>query len=248
MARELVYGWHAVKALCERDPAGVTEIWIRRGRHDPRIEYIVTLAGEHGIAVHRSSPRALDRLSGQGRHQGVVAGYRAAAPPAPALDLARLLASAPGPVLLLVLDGVQDPHNLGACLRTADAAGADAVVVPRQRAVGLTPGVRKAAAGAAESVPLVQVTNLARSLGEMREAGVRVVGASGEAPRSLFEADLRGSLALVLGGEERGLRRLTREQCEALVRIPTAGHTHTLNVSVVAGVCLFEALRQRTRR
>ncbi|NIR31174.1 MAG: 23S rRNA (guanosine(2251)-2'-O)-methyltransferase RlmB [Gammaproteobacteria bacterium] len=247
MAKELVYGWHTVGALCERDPAGVTEIWVQQGRHDPRSERVLALATRYGIAVHRASTRTLDRMAGGAHHQGVVAAYRAVSSGAPAPDLQEVLAKAPGPVLLLVLDGVQDPHNLGACLRTADAAGVNAVVIPRHRAANLTPGARKVAAGAAGSVPLHRVTNLARTLGELRAAGVRVVGAADDAADSLYEADLSGPIALVLGGEERGLRRLTREQCGALVRIPTAARTPTLNVSVAAGVCLFEALRQRRR-
>jgi 23S rRNA (guanosine2251-2'-O)-methyltransferase len=247
-ARELVYGWHAVEALCERDPAGVTEIWVQQDRRDPRIERVVERAVHQGIALHRASRKALDRMTAHAPHQGVVVAYREVSSRGGAEDLERLVAQAPAPVLLLVLDGVQDPHNLGACLRTADAAGARAVVIPRHRAAGLTAAARKAASGAAEAISLVRVTNLARSLSELRGAGVRVVGAAGEAAGSLYDADLTGPLAIVIGGEGRGLRRLTREHCDALVRIPTAGHTGTLNVSVAAGVCLFEALRQRTRR
>ncbi len=169
------------------------------------------------------------------------------APPAPRseAELERRLDALDHPPLLLVLDGVQDPHNLGACLRSADAAGADAVLAPRDRAAGLTPAVRKVAAGAAEHLPFVVVTNLARALRALRERGVRVVGTAGEAETSLYAAELRGPLALVVGGEARGLRRLTREHCDLLVALPMAGAVESLNVSVAAGVALFEAVRQR---
>jgi 23S rRNA (guanosine2251-2'-O)-methyltransferase len=176
----------------------------------------------------------------------VVAACRQAATLGEA-DLEPLLARVPGPPLLLVLDGVQDPHNLGACLRTADAAGAHAVLAPRDRAVGLTPVARKVASGAAEALPFVQVTNLARVLGRLRDLGLWVVGADAEAPGTLYQARLDGSLALVLGAEGSGLRRLTREGCDELVRIPMAGAVQSLNVSVAAAVCLYEAVRQRAR-
>jgi 23S rRNA (guanosine2251-2'-O)-methyltransferase len=187
----------------------------------------------------------LDRLAGGTGHQGIAAQVNApAALGEKALD--ELLTALEEPPLLLVLDGVQDPHNLGACLRSADAAGAHAVIAPRDRAAGLTPVACKVASGAAESVPFIQVTNLARTLRHLRDGWqVRVVGTAGEAETLLYDADLTGPLALVMGSEEKGLRRLTREQCDLLVRLPMAGAVESLNVSVAAGVALFEAVRQR---
>lgn len=240
-----VFGLHAVAALLASDPGGVTALWVLASRKDSRLERLVVAARRAGVRVHEADRAVLDELAQGGRHQGAVAGYAGGGRVLGEADLDALLDRVEGPPLVLVLDRVQDPHNLGACLRTADAAGAHAVVVPRDRAVGLTPVVRKVASGAVESVPFVQVTNLARTLGRLRDRGLRVVGMSDDAGSSLFDADLTGALALVAGAEGAGLRRLTREACDALIRIPMAGQVESLNVSVAAAVCLFEAVRQR---
>lgn len=245
MTGSLVYGRHAVEALVRRDIAGVLELWVLDGRRDALVESVLALAGEAGIALHQVPRRTLDALVGGARHQGLIARYRGHGSSS-ATSLGDLLSGLVEPALLLVLDGVEDPHNLGACLRSADAAGVHAVVVPRSRTCGLTPAVRKVASGAAESIVLLEVANLARALRELRDSGVRVVGTSGETGLSLFEADLTGHLALVMGAEQGGLRRLTREHCDLLVRIPMSGSVESLNLSVAAGVCLFEARRQRT--
>ncbi len=240
----LVYGLHAVQALLERAARQVQRVWYQDSRGDARLERILVLARGARIPL-AAVPRAqLDVLARGGRHQGVVAATHVSAP-APDSGLPALLSGLDEPALLLVLDGVQDPHNLGACLRCADAAGAHAVIVPRDRAAGLGPAVRKAAAGAAESVPFLQVTNLARALRELQGAGLWIVGTAGEAQDTVYTTDLRGAVALVLGGEEKGLRRLTREHCDLLVRIPMHGTVASLNVSVAAGIALFEARRQR---
>ena len=242
-----VFGLHAVAALLEHEPGRVTRLWVLASRKDARLNRLVDLARKRGVPINESTRVELDSLAEGARHQGVVAAYAGESAPLGEADLERLLdAVQEGPALVLVLDGVQDPHNLGACLRTADAAGAHAVVAPRDRAVGLTPAVLKVASGAAESVPFVQVTNLARTLRALKDRGLKVVGAAGEAEQSVFAADLSGPLALVMGGEGGGLRRLTREQCDALVRVPMAGTVESLNVSVAAGVCLYEAVRQRS--
>jgi 23S rRNA (guanosine2251-2'-O)-methyltransferase len=240
------YGLHTVEGLIAENPEQVREITVAVGRHDRRLGSLVAAAELHGIAVHRLPGGELDRLLPGVRHQGVIATL---APQTTERfreqDLAAFLAGLDAPPFLLVLDGVQDPHNLGACLRTADAAGVQAVIVPRDRAAGITPVVRKVACGAAETVPVFTVTNLARTLRELKEAGVWIFGASDNADRTLYDTDLRGPLALVLGGEGKGLRRLTRELCDFLVAIPMAGRVESLNVSVAAGVLLFEARRQR---
>ena len=241
-----VFGLHAVAALLEHEPGRVTRLWVLASRKDARLNRLVDLARKRGVPINESTRVELDSLAEGARHQGVVAAYAGESAPLGEADLERLLdAVQEGPALVLVLDGVQDPHNLGACLRTADAAGAHAVVAPRDRAVGLTPAVLKVASGAAESVPFVPVTNLARTLRALKDRGLKVVGAAGEAEQSVFAADLSGPLALVMGGEGGGLRRLTREQCDALVRIPMAGAVESLNVSVAAAVCLYEVVRQR---
>ncbi|QKT04704.1 23S rRNA (guanosine(2251)-2'-O)-methyltransferase RlmB [Ectothiorhodospiraceae bacterium 2226] len=247
MARDtvVVYGLHSVRAALESAPEQLAEVLLDRGRDDRRLQELAALCATYGVPVQRVPAARLDALAEGARHQGVVASQRGGG----ALtedELEGLLDALDGPPLLLVLDGVQDPHNLGACLRTADAVGAHAVIAPRDRACGLTPVVRKVASGAAESVPFVQVTNLARTLRALAARGIWIVGAAGEADASLFQADLRGPLALVLGAEGAGLRRLTREHCDLLIRIPMAGRVESLNVSVAAGVCLFEAARQRT--
>jgi 23S rRNA (guanosine2251-2'-O)-methyltransferase len=240
-----VFGLHAVAALLEHEPGRVTRLWALASRKDARLNRLVELARKRGVPVNESSRVELDGLVQGARHQGVVAAYAGEMAPLAEADLDTLLDRVEGPPLLLVIDGVQDPHNLGACLRTADGVGAHAVVAPRDRAVGLTPAARKVASGAAESVPFVQVTNLARTLRGLQERGLQVVGTAGDAGQSVFDADLTGPLALVLGGEGAGLRRLTREVCDVLVRVPMAGQVESLNVSVAAGVCLYEAVRQR---
>jgi 23S rRNA (guanosine2251-2'-O)-methyltransferase len=240
------YGLHTVEGLIAEHPEKVRELMVAAGRHDRRLAGLIAAAQAHGIAVHRLPGAELDRQLPGLRHQGVVATLVPQSPESfREQDLAAFLAGLAMPPFLLVLDGVQDPHNLGACLRTADAAGVQAVIVPRDRAAGITPVVRKVACGAAETTPVFTVTNLARTLRVLREAGVWIYGASDDADRTLYDTDLRGPLALVLGGEGKGLRRLTREHCDFLVAIPMAGRVESLNVSVAAGVLLFEARRQR---
>jgi 23S rRNA (guanosine2251-2'-O)-methyltransferase len=208
------------------------------------VEAILSLARAKRIPIEQKSAEVLAELSGQGVHQGIVARVVPAGPLREE-DLLMRLAELSHPPLLLVLDGVQDPHNLGACLRTADAAGVDAVIVPKDRAAGLTPVARKVAAGAAETVPLVMVTNLARTLRSLKEQDVWIVGTDGDAETVHYAADLKGPLALVLGAEGTGMRRLTRECCDLVVRLPLEGTVESLNVSVATGVVLYEALRQR---
>ncbi len=239
-----MFGLHAVHAVLESQASRVTGVLLQRGRSDGRIEAIEQLARAAGIAVERKDIRELDQLSGNARHQGVIARLAAAGPQGEgALD--DILDQA-GPLpFVLVLDGVQDPHNLGACLRTANAAGVHAVIVPRDRAAGLSPTVRKVASGAAESTPLIHVVNLARTLRHLKDRGLWIVGTDGDATQDVYATDLKGPLALVLGSEGEGLRRLTREHCDSLVRIPMAGSVESLNVSVATGVVLFEAVRQR---
>ncbi|MET0029733.1 MAG: 23S rRNA (guanosine(2251)-2'-O)-methyltransferase RlmB [Candidatus Thiodiazotropha sp.] len=239
-----ILGLHAVKAALSGDHHA-RELWVDAGRQDQRVREILTLAEQAGIACQRVTGRALDERFREARHQGVALSVM----PRQAQDepyLKALLKRLDHPPFLLVLDGVQDPHNLGACLRTADAAGIDAVIIPRDKSAGLTPTVRKVASGAAESVPLVQVTNLSRTLKWLQSEGVWLIGTAGEAEQSLYQASLSGPLALVMGGEEKGMRRLTREQCDLLVRLPMQGSVESLNVSVAAGISLYEAVRQRT--
>jgi 23S rRNA (guanosine2251-2'-O)-methyltransferase len=244
MANAVAYGVHAVRVMLARSPARVRRVLLASGREAGRLAEIRTLAQRSGVPVAAVDPADLDRLADGGRHQGVVAEVVPQAGD-PETQLEEALERAVGPPLLLVLDGVQDPHNLGACLRSADAAGVSAVIAPRDRAAGLTPVVRKVAAGAAENVPFVPVVNLARALRGLRDRGVWLIGTDDSAEQTLYEVDLTGPLALVLGSEGEGLRRLTRECCDQLVSIPMAGAVESLNVSVAAGVVLFEAVRQR---
>jgi 23S rRNA (guanosine2251-2'-O)-methyltransferase len=240
----VVFGLHSVRALLQRSPERATLLVLQKGREDARSTELQRLAQAARVRVELKDAHELERLAGNEHHQGACLQIRALGPLGEgALD--DLLDKIPAPPLLLVLDGVQDPHNLGACLRSADAAGATAVIVPRDRAAGLTPTVRKVASGAAETLPLIQVVNLARTLRWLKEREIWVVGADDQAPKSLFETQLTGPLALVLGAEGAGLRRLTRENCDLLVGIPMAGTVESLNVSVAAGVLLFESARQR---
>jgi 23S rRNA (guanosine2251-2'-O)-methyltransferase len=245
MPSPVAYGIHAVRVLLSRQPGRVRRVLLAGGRDAGRLAEVRALAQQAGVQVASVEPAQLDKLAEGERHQGVVAEIvPRAGDPETQLEEA-LEAAGPLP-LLLVLDGVQDPHNLGACLRSADAAGVAAVIVPRDRAAGLTPVVRKVAAGAAESVPLVAVVNLARTLRELKERGLWLVGTDDAADKTLYEADLKGPLGLVMGSEGEGMRRLTRECCDQLVSIPMAGAVESLNVSVATGVALFEAVRQRS--
>lgn len=239
---ELVYGVHAVEALLRESGDGVQRILLASARKDRRLQMIADLAAAAGVPVQRVDRAEIERRAPGLRHQGVVAecrGTRAA----PA-DLDAVLDRVSGAPLVLVLDGVQDPHNLGACLRTGEAAGVDLVIAPRDRAVGLTPAVRKVAAGAAERLPFVTVPNLARALRRLQERGLWLLGADAGG-ESLYTQQLRGGLALVMGAEGAGLRRLTREACDQIVSLPMGGRIESLNVAVAAGVCLYEMQRQR---
>ncbi|MDO9114432.1 MAG: 23S rRNA (guanosine(2251)-2'-O)-methyltransferase RlmB [Polaromonas sp.] len=238
----LIYGFHAVTSRLRQDAGSVHEIYIDQGRHDQRSRDLLQLAEAHGVKTLLMPRQRLDGMAGD-KHQGVVAKVSAQAVLPHTLDA--VLENLSESALLLVLDGVQDPHNLGACLRVADAMGAHAVIAPRDRAVGLNPTVRKVASGAAETVPFITVTNLARTLRELQELGVWVIGTAGEADQDLFSMKLDGPVAWVLGAEGEGLRRLTRENCDELARIPMYGSVESLNVSVAAGICLFESRRQR---
>ncbi len=244
MKPELICGLHAVLAALKAHAVDLVGVWLSDERHDTRVGAVLAAANAAKVTVHRVPRATLDRMSDGVSHQGAIA-RRSAAPKPVYKDVAELIAALSEKPLLLVLDGVQDPHNLGACLRVADAAGAQAVITPRDRSAPLSPVARRAAAGAAETIPLFQVTNLARTLDELKQAGLWIIGTAADAEQDLFQADLRGPVALVLGGEGAGMRRLTRERCDILVRIPMAGSVESLNVSVAAGVCLFEALRQR---
>jgi 23S rRNA (guanosine2251-2'-O)-methyltransferase len=242
MSEDLLLGIHAVEAALNYDAGNIIELYVETGARNPRIKELAERARELGVKPHARDSAAIDRMTGGGRHQGVVARYRAP-PPLPESELLRL-AGEPN-ALFLVLDGVTDPHNLGACLRSAEASGVAAVVVPKDRAVGITPTVRRAAAGAADRVPLVAATNLARTLKTLKEAGVWLVGLVGDVDQPLYAVDLKGPIAIVLGSEGEGMRRLTREACDFLACIPMRGQVESLNVSVATGIALFEALRQR---
>jgi len=244
VGNDLVYGLHAIQAALEVANTRVTEIWLSDERDDSRIDDIVTAAQKHDITPHRVDSEVLDEMAAGARHQGGVAKCK----PLGNLDetdLFRLIDELNEPAFLLILDCVQDPHNLGACMRSAEAAGAHAVIAPKDRASALTSTALKVSSGAAERLPFIQVTNLARVLRELQQQGVWVVGTSGDCETTLFEADLKGPLAVVLGAEGRGIRRLTRDNCDQVMFIPMKGGAESLNVSVAAGVCLFEAARQR---
>lgn len=248
---EIAYGWHAVGTLLRVAPQRIGQLLLSEVRRDARARQLAERAAQAGVAVAWVPETVLRAQAGHVRHQGVMALLTGEA----SLTLERLLAGegTPGdatrrrlePPLYLVLDGVTDPHNLGACLRTADAAGVRAVIAPKDRSAGITPVVRKVASGAVESVPVCFVTNLARALEQLKAAGVWVVGLAGEGERLLFSLDLTGPTALVLGAEGEGLRRLTRERCDQLAHLPMLGVVESLNVSVAAGVACYEVVRQR---
>jgi 23S rRNA (guanosine2251-2'-O)-methyltransferase len=244
MSREprVVFGFHAVLARLRSEPASVLEIFLDENRQDARGKDLAALAERAGVRLLRVPAKRLDGFYGGGRHQGVVARVDMK-PLSHSLD--EILEQVENP-LVLVLDGVTDPHNLGACLRVADGAGAHAVIAPKDHAVGVNATVAKVASGAAETVPYFMVTNLARTLGELKERSIWCIGTSDDAPRTVYQADLKAPVALVLGAEGAGMRQLTRKSCDELVSIPMRGAVESLNVSVASGVCLYEALRQRT--
>ncbi len=238
----LLIGFHAVTARLRQRAEGVGTLYVVAGRADARMHELLERAELAGVAVQRVDERRLHALAGHDAHQGVVAEIDAAMP---SVTVDEVLDGLDTPPLLVILDGVTDPHNLGACLRSADAFGAHAVIVPKDRAVGLNATVAKAASGAADTVPVISVTNLARTMRDLKERGVWLVGADADGAESLFSAELSGPIAWVLGAEGSGLRRLTRELCDRMVHIPLQGSVGSLNVSVAAGICLFETSRQR---
>ncbi|MBF8778966.1 23S rRNA (guanosine(2251)-2'-O)-methyltransferase RlmB [Pseudomonas fulva] len=240
---EKIYGVHAVQALLDHHPRRVKQIWLSEGRSEPRLQRLLELAAENRVPVGQAERRELDAWV-EGVHQGVVAEVSPSQVWGEAM-LEELLERSERAPLILVLDGVTDPHNLGACLRTADAAGVTAVVIPKDKSATLTPVVRKVACGAAEVIPLVAVTNLARTLEKLQQRGLWVVGTAGEAEQQIYQQDLTGPLVMIMGAEGKGMRRLTRDHCDFLVKLPMAGSVSSLNVSVATGVCLFEAVRQR---
>jgi len=241
---DLIYGLHAIQAALDVPESRITEIWLADERIDERTAAIIEAAAVHNIALHKVARENLDERLPNVQHQGGIARCKPLVP----LDethLFQLLDNLNEPAFLLILDCVQDPHNLGACMRTAEAAGAHAVIAPKDRASSLTATALKVSSGAAERLPFIQVTNLARVLKELQQQGVWLVGTSGESDATLFDVDLKGPLGLILGAEGKGIRRLTRDLCDQVVLIPMKGNAESLNVSVAAGVCLFEAARQR---
>ena len=241
---EFIYGMHSIAAVLEHEPERILELMVAKGRSDERMNTIVNQARKQGIAVQFVQRKTLDEKSKGEQNQGIIA----RAKPARVLDeadLDRIIAANEQP-FLLILDGVTDPHNLGACLRNADAAGVHAIITPKDNSAAITPVVRKVAVGAAETVPLIQVTNLSRTLKHIQQKGVWVVGTAGEAEQMIYECKMQGAIGLVMGAEGKGMRRLTRETCDELVKLPMAGAVSSLNVSVAAGICLFEIVRQRS--
>ena len=238
-----IYGIHAVQTMLKSAPGRVRELHVQRGRQDDRLQKIHKLAEQHGVALQWATVKQLDKRA-EGRHQGVMA----LCSPGETHDenyLLKLAEEKGKEAFFLMLDGVTDPHNLGACLRSADGAGVHGVIVPKDNSVGLTPVVTKVACGAAETVPLIMVTNLSRTLEKLQKQGAWVVGTAGEAEQFIYDLDLTGPLVLVMGAEGSGMRQLTRKQCDFLAKLPMAGEVSSLNVAVGTGVCLFEGVRQR---
>ena len=239
-----IYGIHAVHTMLKSAPQRVKELYVQRGRLDDRLQKIHKLAEQHGVALQWATVKQLDGKA-EGRHQGVMA----LCSPGETYDesfLLKLAEERGGDAFFLMLDGVTDPHNLGACLRAADGAGVQAVIVPKDNSVGLTPVVSKVACGAAETMPLVMVTNLTRTLEKLQQQGAWVVGTTGDAEQLIYDIDLKGPMVLVMGAEGAGMRQLTQKQCDFLVKLPMAGEVSSLNVSVATGICLYEVVRQRT--
>ena len=244
MSKQILFGFHAVTVRLKSTPKSVIEIHVDASRRDQRMRQFVERAKDAGAMLVDSDDERLQKLCGSHRHQGVVARVEVVAI---SHSLDDTLDAIEGVPLLLVLDGITDPHNLGACLRVADGAGAQAVIAPKDHAVGVNATVAKVASGAADTVPYFMVTNLARTLNELKERDIRIIGTSDDAQRSLYDLDLTGPVALVLGAEGSGMRQLTARTCDELVRLPMAGAVESLNVSVASGVCLYEAVRQRMK-
>ena len=244
-APKVLFGFHAVGVRLKTAPASIIEVYFDASRRDQRMRQFLDRAREAGVRLIEADGLRIAKLAGSHGHQGVAARVQAVEQATSLDDLLDQLEASGEPALLLVLDGVTDPHNLGACLRVADGAGAHAVIAPKDHAVGINATVAKVASGAAETMPYFMVTNLVRTLGELKERNIWVIGTSGDAPRTVYEVDLKGPVALVLGAEGPGMRQLTRKTCDELVSIPMKGAVESLNVSVASGVCLYEALRQR---
>jgi 23S rRNA (guanosine2251-2'-O)-methyltransferase len=244
--KQYVFGLHAVNALLSKQPERVIRLCVFQERRDKKLDALVSLAKKLGLPVDPASRHELDRMTQEANHQGVVAFCHSSRTYMES-DLKQLLEHLDVPPFVLLLDGVQDPHNLGACFRSADAAGVHAIIVPKDNAVGITPVVSKVACGAAETLPFVQVTNLARTMEQLKESGIWLYGADAEADQTLYQAALTGPLGIVLGAEGSGIRRLTRELCDVLLKIPMQGSVSSLNVSVATGIFLFEAVRQRAK-
>lgn len=245
MTEQYVYGVHAVAALLANPHRTTKMLYINQDRIDTRMQDLLNLALQNHIPVERLSAQKMNQRFADVVHQGVVASA-GKLPEYVEADLERLLESSKQPCLILILDGVTDPHNLGACLRSADAAGVDFVIIPKDKNAGITPVVSKVACGAAESIPLVRVTNLARAMDVIKQQGVWIYGAAGEADASVYNLDCKTSIALVMGAEDKGMRHLTRQQCDGLFSLPMVGTVTSLNVSVATGICLYEVLRQRS--
>lgn len=244
MTHSVTFGTHAVAALIEKQPRSIIRLLIQQDKRDKSISTLIARAKEHRLPVEYVDKAILERLADGGNHQGILV-ERVKTTLYQESDLPALIDAAGIAPLFLILDGIQDPHNLGACLRSADAFGVHAVIIPKDKSVGVTPTVSKVASGALESVPIVQVTNLARAINTLKEAGIWIYGAAGEGTSSLFDARLNGPIAIALGAEGTGLRRLTRELCDGLISIPMQGVVSSLNVSVATGIFLFEVAKQR---
>lgn len=242
MKSKMIFGFHAVTARIRHEASTVEEIYVDASRHDRRMGELLRAAKEANVRIIQTDDQRLDAMVGTRRHQGVVA---AAGELSLARNLDELLDAIVGPPLLLLLDGVTDPHNLGACLRVADGAGAHAVIAPKDRAVGLNATAAKVASGAAETMPYITVTNLARTMRELQERDIWLTGTAEDAESTIYDVDFKGGSAIVMGSEGEGMRRLTRENCDRLVHLPMLGSVESLNVSVASGVCLYEARRQR---
>lgn len=244
MSKQYIFGLHAVEALLHKHPKRILRLCVLQDRQDKKMSALLQLARKENIAIEPASRPELDRMTDDANHQGVVAFTEKSHQHSEA-DIFSILENSSQPPFILILDNIQDPHNLGACFRSADAAGVNLIIAPKDKSVGITPVVSKVASGAVESVPFVQVTNLARTLEQLKEKGIWIYGMAGEATQTLYQIDFSGPIALVLGAEGEGMRRLTRDLCDGLVKIPMQGAVSSLNVSVAAGICLFEVVRQR---